>query len=261
MRTNKGRMVAVVVMMLACACSADAARDDGITAGAVSSPPKEAVARAWLPPPVHDPAFPVLPMGGAPCDASHPWVVLDGNSLIAPEPIGYSNVVPFLLAMLGREVCIESWAYPGQSMSTMALNGAFRADHMVALAPRGAVRFWFAWEGTNDLAVNAKDGAAASVERAVSYARAVRSRGYPIVFATMTPANPAVSETLRLEYNAILRTRASEFDALIDIGADPVIGAMGSNVLPYYGDPVHFTKDVGHRYVAELLYPAFRERL
>lgn len=127
------------------------------------------------------------------------------------------------------------------------------------LRPMADVGICLFWEGTNSLCVGGFD-AAAVFEQHRQYCAARRAAGWAAILGTIVNRrwigygveDDGRHESARLQFNQLVRDHASEFDAVLDIGADEILGANHAAWdLTYFRDGVHLT-EAGAQRVADL---------
>lgn len=159
----------------------------------------------------------------------------------------YRNTWPQLLSsQLGRPLAFYHLGVSGQTASGGAASAATLAGRSFSSGKFNAVSI--SW-GTNDLAANAT--AAATYSNLQTIAAAYRSAGFnKILMSTILPRKASFSggqtsggfETARLDLNTLIRAgEGIDFDKLIDIGADAVIGNEANCTATYYSDLVHLS--------------------
>lgn len=129
-------------------------------------------------------------------------------------------------------------------------------DPLRPMADLGVCLFW---EGTNSLGGNGFD-AELTFEQHRHYCADRRAAGWAVVMGTI--ANRRIisagveddgrHEVARLRFNQLARDHADEFDAVLDIGADEILGAdHAAWNTTYFRDGVHLT-EAGAQRVANL---------
>jgi len=115
------------------------------------------------------------------------------------------------------------------------------------------------WEGTNSLCVGGFD-ADATFEQHRQYCAARRAAGWSTILGTIVSRryigygieDDGRHEAARLQFNQLVRDHSNEFDAVLDIGADDVLGAdHAAWDTTYFRDGVHLT-EAGAQRVANL---------
>jgi lysophospholipase L1-like esterase len=179
-------------------------------------------------------------------------LIFDGDSISAGAGASDSNNIPNRTKYnLGNNsgdhvVCL---AVSGDKISDMlAKFTALGSGYFL----NGVPNYFVIFGGTNDIY------AGVSVEtiynNLVSICTGVRALGIKVIVLTMLPRGANDKETERQAYNLSIRTNWESFaNALVDVGADSVIGDAGDQLnTTYYSDTVHLT-NAGMNYVSELI--------
>lgn len=172
-------------------------------------------------------------------------IIFDGQSLSVTRPEAPTPWPDFVQSIfrVPQALGFEKVAVGGQTTADMLAH--FSARVLPHKSPH-AVNVVVAWEGTNDLFFGADEWEA--IARIIRYAEFARSNGFKVVSGTMLPrsetALPASFEARRQNYNATIRKLTpGVLDAVIDFGADSVIGAPGAQANPtWFCDGVHQTQ-------------------
>lgn len=175
-------------------------------------------------------------------------VVVDGDSLSSGYQIGLSAAYPSIAqaALPAGYLTFEDIAIAGETLQTMEANVSTAVCPLIAAAPKPQIPIVSIWGGSNDILADYNPTALLTV--AQNYYQAAKACGAKYVIAwTVIPRNSAFTfvEPNRLTYNAGLRSsyKSMGADYLIDVGADPVIGAPGPTVTL---NPVYFLSDNVH---------------
>lgn len=127
------------------------------------------------------------------------------------------------------------------------------------LRPMSDVGICLFWEGTNSLCVGGFD-ADATFEQHRQYCATRRVAGWTTVIGTIVNRrwvgygveDDGQHEAARLQFNQLVRDHVDEFDAVLDIGADEILGAdHAAWDTTYFRDGVHLT-EAGAQRVADL---------
>jgi lysophospholipase L1-like esterase len=181
---------------------------------------------------------------------SKPQVVCQGDSIT----YGYANpgqvTQPYPLQLAG---ILSGW-----DTYNLGING-LRADQLATQFTATTAPYWRPFRSRNILALQAgtndlfQAGTTADVlTRLATWYSNAAALGFRVVLHTLTPSTaagtPAGFEANRLSINASLRAASpgTYFDALADVGADPVIGNVANcGNTTYFIDGLHLT-NVGY---------------
>jgi len=186
----------------------------------------------------------------------HDLVAFVGNSISTGAYCGNGNTWS---AFAGKKLGLKHWvnfSKGGITTPQIAALAAAEIDPIRKLTTgRGIMVFW---EATNDIALNKISGAQA-LANVADFCAARKNAGWDkIVVLTVMPRGNvgAEFEPARLEFNDLLKKDYAKYgiDAVVDLGADPVLGAPGANNDKTYfrsDDQTHLTA-LGESHVADL---------
>jgi lysophospholipase L1-like esterase len=183
-------------------------------------------------------------------------VVFDGDSLTAGS--GATDPYPAQFRrMWGGTLSWCNFGVGGQRIRDMLADAERQVDPLYNPAFGRCVVV--VWGGTNDVALwrHFPEVVFADIR---AYCQGRKDRGFTVVVLTMLPRSDAsalpTTEGARQQLNDLLRTNWKEFaDALVDVAADPKLGAPGAELNQEYYQPdrVHLN-DSGLGLVARLVY-------
>ncbi len=171
-------------------------------------------------------------------------------------------------------------SYPAQTQAALAGGAQYWTRYNYAVSGSGAAtiaatryaanipslystafpcNIYLPWTGTNDLAGGATPAAVfASLQSIWAQARAT---GYKVAAFTIIARNSGLSmsaaafETARRDLNTLIRAASSQYDGLIDLGADSRFDSTADTAdTTYYSDATHLT-NAGYAAVAALAKP------
>jgi len=186
----------------------------------------------------------------------HDLVAFVGNSISTGAYCGNGNTWS---AFAGKKLGLKHWvnfSKGGITTPQIAALAATEIDPIRKLTTgRGIMVFW---EATNDIACNKISGAQA-LANVADFCAARKKAGWDkIVVLTVMPRGNvgADFEPARLEFNDLLKKDYAKYgiDAVVDLDADPVLGAPGANNDKTYfrwDDQTHLTA-LGQSHVADL---------
>lgn len=200
--------------------------------------------------------LPMMAMGQSPrC-----LMVFEGNSLSALNNVVVPTTwVTRLLdsnAARAHGVCAVNAAVSGDDLRGINRRASVYVDPLRDLCEVGVCVLW---EGTNSLCVGGFD-AAQVFEQHRQYCLARKGAGWLTVMGTIANRrfvsigveDDGQHEVARLQFNQLVRDHASEFNAVLDVGADAMLGADHAAWNPtYFRDGIHLT-DAGAQRVADL---------
>jgi GDSL-like Lipase/Acylhydrolase family len=180
--------------------------------------------------------------------APYLYAVVDGDSISSGYELPSGTAYPWIAQALLPEgyFSFVDIAVPGETLQTMEDNIEANVCPRLASVTKPGIAIVSIFGGSNDLVAGFDPNALLKV--AGAYYQAARGCGARYVTAwTILPRASAWSfvEPNRLTYNAALRSSYHGLgaDALVDIGADPVLGNIAKvNDTALYIDGVHPTQ-------------------
>ncbi len=148
------------------------------------------------------------------------------------------------MGLLPDGIRYENVAVSGQTWPDMLADVTVEVDPLYSAT--NDFNILVVWAGANDLAAGYT--AEQVYENARAYCLARKQLGFTVVTCTMYPLEPRGEdqyyETLRLEYNRLLRENWPQFaDALVDLAADERIGDHSpASRADYFVDIVHLNQ-------------------
>jgi GDSL-like Lipase/Acylhydrolase family len=175
-------------------------------------------------------------------------VVVDGDSISSGYELPSGTAYPWVAQTLLPEgyLFFVDIAVPGETFQTMEANVQSKVCARLASVSKPGIAIASIFGGSNDLVAGFDPNALLKVAAAYYQAAAACGARYVIAW-TILPRASAWSfvEPNRITYNAALRSgyRGMGADALVDIGADPVLGnAANVDDTTIYMDGVHPTQ-------------------
>lgn len=188
-------------------------------------------------------------------------LIFDGNSLTAgstgTDPALARGYVERVLATQ-TGFTARNFGITGQTTAMMAAAAATQVDAL--LAGTYVKKIVVVWELSNAL-TNGLPSLTNVIDRKAeldAYCDARRRAGAKVVVLTCLPRGTSAEfEAARQACNAIVRADSARYDAIVDVGGYPAIGAPGAqNATVYYqGDQTHLT-NAGQQIVADMVIPA-----
>ena len=189
--------------------------------------------------------------------------VFEGNSLSALNNV----VVPttWVTRLLNSNaaqaygVCAVDAAVSGDDLRGINRRASVYVDPLRDLCEVGVCVLW---EGTNSLCVGGFDAEQVFAQHR-QYCLDRKAAGWLTVMGTIANRrfiavgveDDGSHEAARLAFNQLVRDHASEFDAVLDVGADDMLGAdHAAWNTTYFRDGIHLT-DAGAQRVADLAEP------
>lgn len=185
--------------------------------------------------------------------------VTDGDSLTSGSRADYlMSYQNHLAKSLDQYWKILNYGIASQTIATMSNNAAANIDSTfdASLLQNVCV----GWGGSNDMALGGTCSGTNTYLIYKGYGNDRKAAGFKFVAVTVLPrvANCATFESERQIFNTLVRNDSSFYDALADIGNDPVIGEPGDHTNPiYYADNVHLTS-AGYAIVSQYVYDAIQ---
>ena len=183
---------------------------------------------------------------------SEKMVVFDGNSLTAGGNLTTDYPFVTLTSLGGVYVGVDV----GIGGSTIAATNA-RASYVDTFyKSTRSKNICCIWEGANDLSADP----ATTYASLKTYWAARRAAGWKVIAYTVTPrGSDGTQETNRQSLNTNIKSDATLYDALVDVGNDATIGVAGAqnNTTYYQGDKTHLTP-TGYAIVAGLAVTAIQ---
>lgn len=195
---------------------------------------------------------------------------LKNNLIVAGDSIGagYNGVntnslpwfraLQYQMAAAGTPISIVNNSTPSQTLALIVASPTVYFTGSIIAGKNNIVLFQ---AGTNDMALASATPAAilASLQTGIAAARAAGASKVGAMTILPRPNLGTFTEVNRQAYNALVRS-SSGADFIIDVGADPVMGAAGADLSAtlYYTDNVHPLAPLGYSYLANDLYTALK---
>lgn len=181
-------------------------------------------------------------------------IVFDGDSLTFGYSVqsnrGFVNYPTQLITLLPDAAAwrFVNFGISGQTFTTMNTNAAANVDPFYSGSYTKNI--CVAWGGTNDMTTGGAS-AADTYDQAKTYWAARRLAGWKVIAITMLPN---ISEPKRTDFNNLVRSDSSLYDALADVETIPAIGATGaaSDTTYFAADGLHMN-EVGYALLAGLV--------
>lgn len=179
-------------------------------------------------------------------------LICDGDSLTSGQGSTLGQTYPAVLSKSAAGQAHVNFGVASQTVVDMSADAATQID--AGVFPGYTTKIVLLWAGTNDLYFGAT--AATVYANLKTYWAARRAAGFKVIAFTITPrsagAPPPTFEASRQTLNTSIRSDPSLYDALVDVGANAMLGDAGDETnTTYYADLVHMT-NAGYAIVAGL---------
>jgi lysophospholipase L1-like esterase len=247
--------LALAGSLAACASAPGAGQSDPPTPSPADGPPSST--------PAADAGVTAGPSASPPAHSTDGLIVFDGDSLTEGFMLLRSQSYPAqAMRLLPQGIRSANVAVSGQIWPDLLADVNAEVDPL--FSAKNDFNIVVVWAGANDLAAGYT--AQEIYENARTYCLARRQRGFTVLVCTMYPLQPRGEdpryETLRLEYNRLLRSTWPQFaDALVDLAADARIGdASPESRADYFIDIVHLN-EAGYGVIADAVAAVLRPQL